>query len=105
MLSPEQIPIRILINRQEGRGTVVLPEEASGFIAGRFPWIEDPLRPLTEEADQVFFRLLSGTEGEKWLLREERGGKGSAWQLSGLLRLAEVWKKKRRRGRRGRGVV
>ena len=105
MLSPEQIPIRILINRQEGRGTVVLPEEASGFIAGRFPWIEDPLRPLTEEADQVFFRLLSGTEGEKWLLREERGGKGSAWRLSGLLRLAEVWKKKRRRGRRGRGVV
>lgn len=105
MLPPEQIPMRILINRRENCRTVILPEEASGCMAGRLPWIENPLLPLAAEADREFFRLLSRTEGEKWLLREEKGGKRSAWQFSGLLRLAEVWKRKRRRGRRGRGGI
>lgn len=33
-------------------------------MAARLPWIENPFLPLKPEAEQAFFRLFSGTEGE-----------------------------------------
>lgn len=105
ILPMDHAPIRLLINRQNSPGKIILPEEASGFAAVRLPWIEDPFMPLKAEADRTFFSLLSGTEGERWLLRRERGGFRTVWQFFSLLRLAEVWKKRCRRGRRRRGGI
>lgn len=98
MFSPEHTSIRLLVNRQDSRRRVILPEEASSCIAARLPWIEDPFQPLKKEAERTFFRLLSGTEGEKWLLRGKEGGFTAARQRFSLLRLAKDWNKRRRRG-------
>lgn len=103
MLPQDHIPVRLLINRRDSRGRIILPEEASACTAAMLPWIEDPFRPLKKEAEQTFFRLLSGTEGEKWLLRREKGGFLMPRQLFSSLRLAKDWSKGHRRGTCRRG--
>lgn len=105
MTEPKQIPVKLLINRQDGKERVILPEEASGCMAARLPWIENPFLPLKPEAEQAFFRLFSGTEREAWLSGGAGGGFRTARRLFSLLRLAKDWRNRRRRGRRRRGGV
>ena len=41
--------IKILVNRRESAGTILLPEEARDCAAGFLPWIEDPVSGEEEE--------------------------------------------------------
>ena len=80
MTEPKQIPVRLLINRQDGKERVILPEEASGCMAARLPWIENPFLPLKPEAEQAFFRLFQeqresmAARGRQEAAFERRGG-------------------------------
>lgn len=77
--------IKILVNRRESAGNILLPEEARDCAAGFLPWIEDPISGEEETATEAFYSLLSGTEAAKWLLKREQ--KGRKHRIRGLLRL------------------
>ena len=76
---------KILVNRRESAGNILLPEEARDCAAGFLPWIEDPISGEEETATEAFYSLLSGTEAAKWLLKREQ--KGRKHRIRGLLRL------------------
>lgn len=92
----ENIPLKLLINRRQGGGRIVLPEEAKGYGAELLPWIEEPFERPGREAEQAFYRLLSGTAAERWLLKEGEQEDAKTPAGPGAF-LRRIFHKKRRR--------
>lgn len=82
---PQKSSMKILVNRREAAGKILLPEEARDCAVEFLPWMEEPLSGREEAAEEAFYSLLSGTEAEQWLLKREQ--RGRRHRVRGLLRL------------------